>query len=1452
MNVPSPHSGPAKKKWVEPPRPRLRFDRTEIEHLLAEGLPPTLARAYRTLLDELTGAFLGDWPGARDDPPDWALPFTLLYRLQVFLRYELDRRQTLIHRLRAEYADYNHRYLGAVTHEERQHHILAFARTLGASRRQLAGDRQAFQRWLGHDTLVERYQRRHAAADRQLAFVLGRLGVLSARLLQQAGPRQDYATLWPRLELEAVLLPLLAYDGDSRVRVATFHALATALRALPDSGGESPVSDGAFRYIYGSALDHRQAVWIQVEALALLPHLDPASLATALTARLGQPGAGDDLFVRRRAALLLGEYLGRWPELTALLPTVLQDPSPYVRQGLAEVLPVMPTAEALSTWRTLILTDPAPQVRAAALLHIIPLLTKPASLEPLREGLATVLRQEQDPWVTRVALRGVWQAHQRLLAEDREPEADRWAARLLPEVAWLHSHAAELAVRRWAAQTREHLWAAANPQRRRWLQTLAQEAAAIPAGRRRRLSQALATVEDTTLGRLLALLAQGDHGCTLARGWWGAWLTRGQVLRFRAWRWLHELRHPATDKRQAFQHTVGRVYYGNLHAPSDILAELAETKVPGEPLYVQTEDGWRPWLPLVDELLSCLDQWNRRLHRYTSEGVTEIVAPPALWRRLWARLLLTARFADYARLRNWQEGAQAGPSAYLAALTRLGFAVRFVPYPAAGEFLETVDPLVQRFFPESVPSAATLPTGVQEPVAAPRFTNSGRALALWPLDDWSGLSERFRDYFFSVYQNSLFDLAVFLAALGGLFFGRHVVINTLIRRARQRLPLVIGGWGTRGKSGTERLKAALMNALGFGVLSKTTGCEAMFLHADPYGALHEMFLYRPYDKATIWEQANVLRLGDRLHTEVFLWECMGLTPAYVYTLQRQWMRDDLATITNTYPDHEDVQGPAGYNIPEVMTNFIPHRATLLTSEEQMLPILRDAAARLGTRLRTVGWLEAGLLTPDVLARFPYEEHPYNIALVLALAEELGVERDYALKEMADRVVMDIGVLKKYPPSRVNGRLLEFINGMSANERFGCLANWTRMGFDQQDRDQDPGVWITTVVNNRADRIPRSQVFASILVNDVSTDRHFLIGTNLDGLHGYVREAWQLYIRSLSLWPATASAESAQDILKRQARWQRIPTEERHLHERLTALLRGIGITAIPEPPPVFWRDPAALRAYLTAVGVVAQGEDIATHLIEEGQCYEDYRALAEQVAAADPTRRPALETAFHDQLWRWFARKLVVIRDPHASGEQIIARIAQETPPGLFNRIMGMQNIKGPGLNFVYRWQAWQACYAACERLNDPDPALAQQGLRELAGLQEFGQLSEQRLRETLTAVRHRPIAQSEHFQAELALIESRLNQAVAVIKTQLQPSVSRPNRLARLLGEVEAFLDAGDAVKRRKQADQIYRDLTTERISHQRAALELQALTQRQKGGWLEKRVRSWLATLGADQNAA
>src|SRR5262249_43977618 len=220
-------------------------------------------------------------------------------------------------------------------------------------------------------------------------------------------------------------------------------------------------------------------------------------------------------------------------------------------------------------------------------------------------------------------------------------------------------------------------------------------------------------------------------------------------------------------------------------------------------------------------------------------------------------------------------------------------------------------------------------------------------------------------------------------------------------------------------------------------------------------------------------------------------------------------------ITNAYPDHEDVQGPAGYDVAEVISEFVPTSGRLFTAEDQMLPILRDRARARGTSLHVVSHRDSDLIADDLLARFPYHEHPRNIALVASLAQALGAPPSIAIVEMADNVVPDLGVLKTYPQVTHEGRTLDFTNGMSANERTGALSNWLRMGFDKHDPDAEPGRFIVTVVNNRGDRVARSEVFARFIVEDVSAHRHVLIGTNVSGLVGFVGEALERHIKNIS-------------------------------------------------------------------------------------------------------------------------------------------------------------------------------------------------------------------------------------------------------------------------------------------------------------------------------------------------
>ncbi|MBC7963196.1 MAG: hypothetical protein H7Y05_09660 [Steroidobacteraceae bacterium] len=1369
------------------------MNQTSIIPFLTEGMSPLHIRLRARLIEPLEAEF-AVW-AATAAPPDGPGAEQVVH----FLLTALSGQQEHLASLRSLRDDFNGRYNRSENEHERREHILAFCRELGANERELEEDRKALDRWFGHDGLMDRFQKRCSETERRICFILNRLGVIAARGIAESGSAEA-RLFWQRISLENAIIPLLVHAGDNRVCIAAFNCLSTVIRSMPTAVRKESVSAATLQFVYRCALESRQQVWLQVGALELLACLSPSSLEMALRKRLGEPSTrNDDIFVRRRAVAILGESLPVAPGLADLLPHVMKDPSDYVRQAL----PAAVRHDAVILER-IALGDPSPQVRASALLTLLPARRGEPFALGGRELIRKVLEQEQDIFVLRVCLKVIVDGAESLGEQSDEAALGAWNEALLPGVLCLHGHSPHLALRRWAAQAGERLWCLSDPVRRSLRVELAREISLIGQGKSRLLPSALTTPHDeSTLCRVLALLCQDGFGCELSRRGRRYLLVKGHRFRFSWWRLIHELLTPTPDKRQAFKHTVGRHFSGGIRTPSAIMAEVSPTKVPGEPLLMTEEAGWRPYLPLPDEFLSALRGIlpHPAIRIVTSEGVTELVPPRSPLRRLRAAITLTTRFSRYAQLRNWQAAGLTSPTEYLEAMALLGFTVSFSPH--AGEN-EPADQSVSRFFPMAIP-----------------FLDGGNI-------------SRATDYFLSVYENSLEDLGIFAALLLAIFLAERFYLNRISRRSRRKIPLVIGGWGTRGKSGTERLKAALFTANGFGVVSKTTGCEAMMLHAYPFDKLREMFLFRPYDKATIWEQHKVLELAEEMGTEVLLWECMGLNPVYVNILQQCWMRDDIATITNTFPDHEDIQGPAGINIPEVMTEFIPQNSTLITSEEQMLPILADASRKAGTAITSVGWLEAGLLTGDILQRFPYEEHPYNVALVLALADKLGFERDYALKEMPERVVPDIGVLKAYPAARLRTRRLQFISGMSANDRYGCLENWRRMELDRCHPDDAPGNWVTTVVNNRADRVARSKVFAQIMVNDIGADRHFLIGSNLHGLTGYIKRALEEHLAGLSLWPDTQdfSAPAPLVILGDTARRQRIPTSKAQLAKRLRAMLGEYAADSGLSGGSPAETDPAALREKLVNSGC-PHAEQILKQLELDKSSHDEYRNLASRLEGAPDGKQPALDVEYRNLVRKWFKNKIVVIEDFHTSGEQLINRICEETPPHFTNRIMGLQNIKGTGLDFVYRWQAWDQCHAACENLHSDNPAHVSRALADLSAFQGFGFLCEEHVRSTVDTVRPLPFAQSEQFQAELSIIISNLKTDMREISASLNVTRER-NLLARIIDVIESFLDAGDSIRRRKTADRIYRDLAAERISRHRAAIELQSLIQRQKGGWL------------------
>ncbi|MBW2733666.1 MAG: hypothetical protein JRH20_14860 [Deltaproteobacteria bacterium] len=687
-------------------------------------------------------------------------------------------------------------------------------------------------------------------------------------------------------------------------------------------------------------------------------------------------------------------------------------------------------------------------------------------------------------------------------------------------------------------------------------------------------------------------------------------------------------------------------------------------------------------------------------------------------------------------------------------------------------------------------------------------------------------------YFVSTDIGSIAHLTVLMAA----WAGRALLIRNQITRDRRNIPLVIGGWGSRGKSGTERLKAGLFHGMGYRVVAKTTGCEAMFIASIPGQEPTEIFLYRPYDKATIWEQRDILSIGVGLDAQVFLWECMALRPSFVEVLQQEWMHDDIATITNTYPDHEDIQGPAGRDVADTIGLFIPRNSITITTEQHMTPALVQRARERNCELVICRAEEWELLPKDVLARFPYHEHPKNIALTARMAAMLGIREDVALKEMADHVVADIGVLKEYGPISYKKRTLSLINGSSANERAGHLSNWDRLALGEWEATSGLHTRMVLVVNNRADRLARQAVFEKIAINDMGADAVFVIGTNV---RAYVDNVHKGLYRSLRA-----------DLLARFG------------HERADTrrdLLAYVG-NRLRRPALV---DEEALNTAVSFVGEEARPELEALVKVSYAVDPEALDGLASQllevkieagteVSPMDHARQWIREVSWlhllHENLEVWrpesvidgflllYGARIHPLLDPALSGDQVFHLVSITEPMGAHTRIMSSQNIKGTGLAFIYRWQAVDKIARWLDELKEASPAEAEALLHRIGSTSNKGVADQaliiERLAELAQSGRLRFLGLGDAADNLMAQTERVLEAKEGA----LGGGVARRSLFSRLKGRIEAIFDAYDSVRRSREAKAIYRDLVAKRVGFARAAMEAKKLVDRQKGGWLFK----------------
>lgn len=1170
------------------------------------------------------------------------------------------------------------------------------------------------------------------------------------------------------LALDAALSVLRRTERPWHVRVAAARLVGElAARSAPQSAS-------ARQALLDRVWAPKDDVWVRAEALeAYLPLLEqPEDVDTLIDAVLapGREQLGlqprDACFLRARAARLAAEHEA-WHVLRRAIAS-RADPSEHVRVELVRALARSTTENDITflqqaiagPWR-----DPSERVQAAAAIAALPETTEaPAHWILL---LHTVLtgevdgRADQDnrpsPWVVETVLEALLRRCQADLVSTDAAAAchsvcgealDYW--RQVRVQADLAEHAAWIGL--WLQVQEDDRLRTAWEELRDW-------AGKAPEGASRAFRTGpTAQLDERELLDVMALVAARGWDLGGEPGQLGGWvLHQGTPERFSAWRWWHELTHPRPDKRQGHTHVVDRIPSGTLVALSSSMSEVTATTVPGRRIGSPTQVAWGAELPLPSHLVSA-----------ARRGALRVRTPRHAW---FVRSLLPRPFSlirahsSYAEAADLRERLLAHPGIkateeYDRALTRMGFEV------------------------------------VRRPVTA---------LAV-PLFDPSRLFSEV----FVMDGNTVGQLVAFAALGTSAWMAAKAVEASRIRQWRKDLRLVIGGWGSRGKSGTERLKAGLFHGLGYSVVAKTTGCEAMVVCSIPGRPPTEIALYRPYDKATIVEQQNTMRLSSGFRPQVFLWECMGLRTDYVDILQQDWMRDDFTTLTNAYPDHEDIQGPTGVDVARSISRMIGGSSEILTTEQHMLPVLEQRAREVGAPLSTVAQESWRLLPRDLVSRFPYNEHPRNIALVVALAERLGIPRDVAIKTAADHVVPDLGVLKTWGPFGYDGRSVSFVNGCSANERAGFLSNWTRMGFDRVD----PGAGLldmnVTLVNNRADRPARQEVFAQIVAIDVGSDAVAVIGTNVGPF-----------------------ADSARRHLRTTLR-TRLADEAARGRPALVAYI-GQRLRRVP-------LDEDAARALLARVPEI--GEEARETLLQEAyrglDPLQDERPLGHDPSRLDAARRWVREVAWLHQLsvrsdWDMDAAsgqcidiltgRLRPLMDSGMSGDAVVHALAHIAPPDVPVRLLGAANIKGTGFGFVMRCLSVDRVTEWTRRLGEAEGDAAAAWLRTLASYADYGVADSGVAVEAIRRLVDDGRLALWGLDAEARQVLEQLEQVHAAARAELDARNGTTGNSAW-----SAAWDVWDGVMRRRQADRLYRDLADGMVGMAAAARVARGLMDRQK----------------------
>ena len=269
----------------------------------------------------------------------------------------------------------------ALTELERREIILAYSKTLGASARDLAEDRRAFERWFDEEAVTDRYIKLTGETELELAFAFERLGHLVNHVVntsiyesdvqdeQQSQKLDRLSGLWKRLNIQGRILPLLDFDCDPRLHVAALKCLRLSAQSLPHELPIPIIETKTLDFVHRCAVEGKADIWLQCESLNILTQDSFEFALPILEVRLQRKDAEtDDIFVRRHILKLIEKYQDQIPDEISNPDYLINDDSPFVRQQAARLFFILDSGPSFKSWQQLATADTDPCVRGSSII----------------------------------------------------------------------------------------------------------------------------------------------------------------------------------------------------------------------------------------------------------------------------------------------------------------------------------------------------------------------------------------------------------------------------------------------------------------------------------------------------------------------------------------------------------------------------------------------------------------------------------------------------------------------------------------------------------------------------------------------------------------------------------------------------------------------------------------------------------------------------------------------------------------------------------------------------------------------------------------------------------------------------------------------------------------------------------------------------------------------------